>query len=160
MEPMLSKSSIRHSLEVTDFSIAWILIPARDPNSRYPDVVESGKTTRVTIYGRNLSTRLPPSLISGAGFSNVASSTVAQQSLDSVEIEVTPPLNPTLTPLPLAASQAVVQAFPLQLRNGNRPVLLTTTDLAVVTGGPYNQTSRQAQLITVPCEISGWSEAR
>ena len=125
------------------------------PEFAVPRVLESGKTTRVTIYGRNLSTRLPPSLISGAGFSNVTSSTAAQQEFDSIEIDVTPPLSPTLTPLPLAASQAVVQAFPLQLRNGNRPVLLTTTDLAVVTGGPYNQTSRQAQLITVPCEISG-----
>jgi hypothetical protein len=111
-----------------------------------PCVLTRGKPTRVKLFGRNL---LPPSLRSRKAGSGL--------SLDCVEVEVIPPAvdRHELLPLPLRPAQMAVDALPYYYPGSHAPVLLSVTDVPVLSAAPDNTVPDHAQVLDVPCEVSG-----
>src|SRR5262249_26851997 len=109
-----------------------------------PCVLTRGKTTRVKLFGRNLvpaSSRKAP----------------ASLALDCVEVEIKPPdtSRQEAIPLPLRPAQVSVDAFAYHHPRGHVPVMISVTDVPVVSVSAANTASDQAQEIAVPCEVSG-----
>lgn len=117
----------------------------------FPPVVASGETTRVTLFGRNLSPANHDPNVSTDG----ARGRVNTPSLDSIEIDVLAPAQPAIAPVPLHPSQIVYDAFPFRYPGGNGPVLVGLTDVAIFRGGTRNQSFDHAQPLTVPSEACG-----
>lgn len=116
------------------------------PEFAWPTVVESGKPTRVTLFGRNLATD---------------GDSVGLPELDRVEFEVRPPVPGTSPLLRLFArpSRFSVDEFPVDLPGAPAPVLLGTTDVPVVLDEDANHGPESAQSLAWPCEVSGRLEA-
>lgn len=112
-----------------------------------PCVVQRGKSTRVKLFGRNLSPREP-------GRKQRVEGGLA---LDSVEVEVTPPDASRDEPLrlPLRPAQLSADAFPYYHPGGHAPVRIGVTDVPVVAGTADNRLPERAQEITAPCAVSG-----
>lgn len=111
--------------------------------SAWPNVVERGKTTRVTLFGRNL-TRA-----GGAG--------TEPPWLDRVDIEVTPPaLGSSLLPRTLERpSRFAVDEFAVDFPDAPAPVLVGTTDVPVLHDNEDNLQPTMARKLPWPCEVSG-----
>lgn len=123
----------------------------------FPPVVAPGKTTRVTLFGRNL---LPtsgrrPTEVAGTAFGTDSRSFGNPQAWESVEVDLTPPSQLVPAPVPLAPSQIVYDAFPYYFPGANAPVLVGVSDLPIIQRAPLNQGPDQAQPIVVPTEIAG-----
>jgi len=105
----------------------------------YPCVLTRGKATKVKLYGRNLSPGPPRQDLA----------------LDSVEVEITPPMTERLkfAPLPIRPSQLAVDSFTYSYPGSNAPVLIGVTDLPVIAASD-NRTADRAQEVTVPCAVN------
>jgi hypothetical protein len=107
----------------------------------FPCAVMRGKTTKVKLYGRNLSAR---------------EATKSSSELDCVEVEVTPPEAGRHEPVPLRLrpAQMTLDAFAYHYPESHAPVLMSVTDVPVVTASD-NRSSDRARDITAPCEVCG-----
>jgi Bacterial pre-peptidase C-terminal domain len=116
-----------------------------------PSVVTRGKATRVKLFGRNL---LPPGPV---GEPIPGRGRVNSLALDCVEVEITPPAadHHERIPLPLRPAQMTVDAFPYWYPGGHAPVLISATDVPVLSSAADNHVPAHAQEIVVPCEVSG-----
>ena len=105
-----------------------------------PCVVTRGKTTKVKLYGRNLSPEPAKSNLT----------------LDSVEVEITPRAaeKHERIPLPLRPAQVAVDGFPYYYPGCHAPILIGVTDVPVVSSSD-NFVADRALDVAVPCEISG-----
>src|SRR5262249_48599952 len=104
--------------------------------------LEQGKTTRVTLFGRNLKKDRSAGDATG---------------LDEVEVEVTPPSpgSSLLTRTFLRPSRFAVEVFPVDYPGAPHPALLGTTDVPVKLDLEGNHQPTTAQSIAWPCEVSG-----
>ncbi len=108
----------------------------------WPNVVEEGKTTRVTLFGRNL----------GPG-----GKSTDPLRFDRAYVEVTPPRSESFG-LPrsfLRPERFAVEEYPLDLAGAPSPVLLGVTDVPVHRDVETNHQPDEAQEIEWPCEVSG-----
>ncbi len=108
----------------------------------WPNVVESGKTTRVTLFGRNLAR-------DGRGGD--------PPQLDRDEVDVTPPATrAALLPRTFARPPRFeVDEFPVDYPGAPAPVLVGVTDVPVLLDVEDNHDPATAQQIPWPCEVSG-----
>lgn len=106
-----------------------------------PCVVTRGKATKIKLYGRNLSPQ---------------ATTKSSRALDSVEVEITPPVadRHELIPLRLRPAQMALDAFAYHYPGSHAPVLMSVTDVPVASAAD-NTTSDRAQEVTVPSEVCG-----
>jgi hypothetical protein len=113
----------------------------------WPNVVEQGKSTRLTLFGRNL------------GRSGGARSDPAQ--LDQVVVDVTPPPPGAslLTRTFERPSRFSVEEFPVDFPGAPAPVLVGMTDVPVILEAENNHQPSTAQRILWPSEICGRLEA-
>jgi hypothetical protein len=105
-----------------------------------PCVVTRGQTTRVKLYGRNLSSTARKENSTG---------------MDCVEVDVTPSRTNEPVPLPRRPAQVTLDAFPFYYPGSHAPVMLGVTDVPVVTAATANYSPAQAQEIATPCEVCG-----
>lgn len=134
-----------HFYRLTISTAPWI-------DAVFPPVVEPGKKTTVTVFGRNLPGGTPDPAAVGA-----------DGPLERLSITVEPPGDP-------AALQALrysglvpprasgLDGFELRLRNEvgtSNPFLLTYATAPVVLEREANDTPATAQEVAVPCEIAG-----
>ncbi|MBM4072003.1 MAG: hypothetical protein FJ271_24220 [Planctomycetes bacterium] len=118
-------------------------------DSVYPAVVEAGKASTITVFGRNLPGGEPAQL-----------QTVSGRPLEKVAVQVTPPppadvLSFSGTLLPRFGMMA---GFEQRLKNAagvSNPILLTYAQGPVVLDDADNTVLDSAQKITVPCDICG-----
>lgn len=118
----------------------------------YPPVVNVGKPSTVTLYGRNLPGGQPEKVPGWSG-----------PILEKLAVSVQPPTTPeALHRLEYAgtllAAEAVLDGFTYRLRTPSghsNPVLLQVTDLSVVLEQEGNDQPEKAQEVAVPCEICG-----
>lgn len=104
-----------------------------------PSVVERGKTTRVTLFGRNLAQR------SADG-----------TSYDRVELDVTPTADsPEPRGLRLPSCQWGSGVFACRVPGVEMPVALAVTEVPVVPGAVDNHSPGNPQPLPYPCEVSG-----
>jgi hypothetical protein len=124
----------------------------------FPCVVEAGKTTTVTVYGRNLpGGKLDPSAV------------VGDRVLEKISVNVTAPAGGrgqgeeghlTYSGL-VTPKMAGVDGFEYRLRNdsgSSNPFLIGLARAPVVLDNGNNDTPETAQSVTVPCEIAGHIE--
>jgi hypothetical protein len=118
----------------------------------YPPMVEPGKSSEVTVYGRNLpGGQLDPSVIVGG------------RVLEKLTVTIVPPKDPQaqirltfgghLPPV-----MAMVDGFEYRIKNGtgaSNPFLMTFARGPVVLEKEPNDTPETAQEVSVPCEIAG-----
>jgi hypothetical protein len=123
----------------------------------HPCVVEPGKTTAVTVYGRNLPGGKPD-----------PAAEVDGRVLEKVTVNVTAPGEPAAAGrLPSSGlvppKAAALDGFDYRLRNASgwsNPFLLTLARAPVVVDNGANDTAETAQEVTLPCEIAGRVEKR
>ena len=117
-----------------------------------PLVVEPGKTTNVTVYGRNLpGGQLDPTAIEDGSV------------LEKITVPVNVPRDPAgLQRLAYSGyvppKASALDGFEFRVRNPSglsNPFLLTYARAPVVLDNDANNTQKTAQDISVPCEISG-----
>jgi hypothetical protein len=140
-----TQGSPEHFYRLTISGAPWI-------DAVYPPMVEPGKPTQVTIYGRNLPGGKPD-----------PTSVVNGQILEKVLVTVTAPNDPAaLNRLtysgrldPLASG---LDGFEYRVRNAvgaSNPFLLTFAQAPVILDNEANDTAETAQAVTLPCEIAG-----
>ncbi|MGH7225172.1 MAG: PPC domain-containing protein, partial [Gemmataceae bacterium] len=118
----------------------------------FPCVVQAGKTSNVTVYGRNLpGGKLDPSAI------------VGERVLEKITVAVTPPAGagPVASSVLLTPKMAGVDGFDYRLRNDSgwsNAFRIGLTSSTVVVDNGNNETPETAQEVTVPCEIAGHVE--
>jgi hypothetical protein len=123
----------------------------------HPGVVEPGKETEVTVYGRNLPGGVPD-----------PTSVIAGQPLETVKVKVKPPVEGgALQRLAFAGHispmASALDGFTVTLRNESgtsNPFLLTFARAPVVVDAGGNDTQEHAQKVPVPCEIAGRIEKK
>jgi hypothetical protein len=118
----------------------------------HPCVIEPGKETKVTVYGRNLPGGKidPTALVDG-------------RPLEKVVVTVKPPADPRAAHRldfseHVSPTLATVDGFELRIKNaaGSSNAFLLTYALApVVLDNEANDTPATAQVVTLPCEIAG-----
>src|SRR5262249_3304512 len=118
----------------------------------FPPMVEPGKTTQVTVYGRNL-----------PGGQPAPEAVVDERVLEKMTVSVTPPADAQApqrlafgghVPPPMAAPNG----FESRVRNAvgsSNPFLLTFARAPVVLEVEPNDPSDKAQKVAVPCEVAG-----
>lgn len=120
----------------------------------HPCVVEPGKPTKVTLYGRNLPGGQPD-----------PASVLDGRVLEKLVVDVTPPNDP----LQLAFSGRVdptaagLDGFEYRIRNAvgvSNPVLLTLAQAPVAIDNENNDTAETAQDVPFPVEIAGRVEKK
>jgi len=136
-----------------------------------PSVIELGKTTRVTLYGWNLSHNKPDEnrKVAGTSFPEFGilkespgttipparSDTVSYPGFDRIEVDISPPEAGGMSRLRRTSRQVTVDGFAYQLPGSHAPIFLGSTDVPVVQEKTANQTPASAMEITIPCEVSG-----
>lgn len=116
----------------------------------FPCVVEPGKTTSVTVYGRNLPGGKP------------------EGALEKITVPVAAPATPEAASRLaytgwLSPRAAGLTGFEFRLRNeagSSNPFLITLARAPVVLDNGTNDTPETAQEVTLPCEIAGQIEKR
>jgi hypothetical protein len=139
-----------HFYRLTISTAPWI-------DAVFPPVVEPGKATQVTVYGRNLpGGKLDPTAV------------VEDRVLEKVVVAVNAPKEPAVL-WRLAYSGRVeplstgLDGFEYRLKNSvgaSNPHLLTYAQAPVVLDNDKNDTPETAQPITLPCEIAGRVDPR
>jgi hypothetical protein len=126
-------------------------------DAAYPPVVEPGKATAVTLFGRNLPNGQPD-----------PKATVDGHVLDKLVVQVTSPAEP-LNRQRLAYSgyvtpgAASLDGLEYRVKNAagtSNPVLLTYASAPIILDNEDNDTPEKAQQISLPCEICGRIEKR
>jgi hypothetical protein len=123
----------------------------------YPPVVEPGKATEVTVYGRNL-----------PGGRSDPSAVVDGRVLEKITATVTAPADTAAVHRlayrghvsPVAGT---MDGFEYRLRNEvgtSNPFLLTFAQAPVVLEGDNHDTPEKAQAVPLPCEIAGRIEKK
>jgi hypothetical protein len=142
--------SPEHFYRLTISTAPWI-------DAAFPPVVEPGKPTQVTLYGRNLPGGQPDPTAVADG-----------RVLEKLTVSVTPPADPQAAlrlaysghlPPPLAG----LNGFEYRVRNAvgsSNPVLLTFARAPVVLEAEPNDTADKAQKVPVPCEVVGRIDRR
>ena len=140
-----SQGSPEHFYRLTVSTAPWI-------DAVYPPVVEPGKTSTLTVYGRNLpGGELDPAMA------------VDGQPLEKVTVAVNAPSDPAaLVRLeyngkigPVASG---LDGFEYRVRNAvgtSNPFLLTFARAPVVLSNEMNGIPEKAQEVALPCEIAG-----
>jgi hypothetical protein len=121
----------------------------------FPCAVEAGKTTSVTVYGRNL-----------PGGKLEASALVGDRVLEKITVNITAPSSTGGTPVPpfsglVTPKMAALDGFEYRLRNdsgSSNPVLIGLARAPVVLDNGNNDTPETAQEVPLPCEIAGHVE--
>jgi hypothetical protein len=116
----------------------------------HPAVIQTGKTTRVTLYGWNLTTKIPPAQASIAG-----SAATVDNSFDHIEIDVTPPADEGSQRVRLQSNQLAVDGFAFHFPGSDEPIQIGVTDVPVVRDQSANYAPDAAQSLSIPCEVSG-----
>ncbi len=142
--------SPEHFYRLTITTAPWI-------DAVYPPVLEPGKPTPVTLYGRNLPGGAPD-----------PNALVQGQPVEKAVVTVTPPADPNAR-LRLDYSghvpplQAGLDGFEYRVRNAvgvSNPVLFPYAAAPVVLDNEKNDTPETAQEVKLPCEIAGRIEKR
>jgi hypothetical protein len=144
------QGSAEHFYRLTISTAPWI-------DAIFPVVVEPGKTTPLTVYGRNLpGGQLDPAAVQDGGvlekalvMVNVPNDPVALQRLA---------VNGWVPP-----SAAALDGFEYRLRNASgtsNPFVLSYACAPVVLSNGANHSSATAQPVALPCEISGYFAMR
>jgi hypothetical protein len=126
-------------------------------DAAYPPVAERGKSTPITLYGRNLPFAQPDSkaLLDG-------------RPLDKLQTPVTPPSDP-VSALRLRFSghlpptSAGLDGFEHRVKNAagsSNPVLIGYAAAPVILDNEDNDTPEKSQAISLPCELCGRIEKR
>jgi hypothetical protein len=117
----------------------------------FPPLVEPGKKTSVTVYGRNLSGGQPAPHVR-----------LGDRVLEQCTLTVTAPAGEATSRLAYSGriepAAAALDGFELRLRNeagSSNPFLLTYARAPVVLDKGDNDTPASAQEIPVPCEVAG-----
>jgi hypothetical protein len=136
-----------HFYRLTVSTAPWI-------DAIFPSVVEPGKETTVTVFGRNL-----------PGGQVDPTAMVDEHLLERMTLKVTAPAdNGRLTFTGrLDPKSAALSGFEVRVRNAtgsSNPFLLTFAKAPVVIDNGDNKTPETAQPITLPCEIAGVAEKR
>ena len=123
----------------------------------FPPMVEPGKTSDVTVYGRNLpGGKLDPNVIVGG------------LALEKMTLKVTPPKAKDAAQRldfrgNVAPTTAGLDGFEYRIKNAagsSNPFLMTFASGPVVLEKESNDTPETAQVVTVPCEIAGRIDKR
>lgn len=138
-----TQGSPEHFYRLSITTAPWI-------DAVFPCVVEPGKTTSVTVYGRNLPGGKPDG------------------DLEKATVPVTAPATPEAVSRltfggRLAPGAIGLAGFELRLRNesgSSNPFLITLARAPVVLDNGSNDTAETAQEVTLPCEIAGQVEKR
>jgi hypothetical protein len=145
-----TQGSIEHFYRLTITTGPWI-------DAVHPCVVQPGKPTQVTVYGRNLPNgTLDPAAV------------VDDRVLEKITVTITPPNDPAqLQRLEFSGRvephTSFLDGFEYRLRSAvgvSNPFLLTYAQAPVVLDNEANDTPETAQEIPVPCEIAGRIEKR
>jgi hypothetical protein len=145
-----TQGSPEHFYRLTISTAPWI-------DAVYPPIVELGKKTTVTVYGRNLpGGKLDPAAV------------VDGRALEKLTYNVEPPSDPAARhQLRISGyvppRSSALDGFELRLRNEvgvSNPYLLTYTRAPVVLDNEANDTEETAQVVPVPCDIAGRIEKR
>ncbi len=123
-----------------------------------PAVVERGKSSRVTLYGWNLSDKnqSPPATFA-TGDGTQTSPAGMPDGFDRIEVEIPASQAEPSWPLPVrfTPAQAVFAGLAYHLRGSHAAIALGVTDVPVVLDRTDNHSPATAQAIAVPCEVSG-----
>jgi hypothetical protein len=145
-----TQGSPEHFYRLSVSTAPWI-------DAIHPCVLEPGRSTPVTVYGRNLpGGKLDPTAL------------VGDRVLEKVTANITVPSDPAaLQRLAyaghIAPNAAGLDGFEYRLRNDagtSNPFLLTFARAPVVLDNEANDTPETAQEIPLPCEIAGHFEKR
>jgi hypothetical protein len=123
----------------------------------FPPVVEPGKATKVTVYGRNLPEGKPD-----------PEAVVEGRVLEKVTVTVNAPGDPASRQRlayrgHIAPLVGTMDGFEYRVRNKtgtSNPFLLIFAQAPVVTGNGDNLSPEKAQAVSVPCEIAGRIERK
>jgi hypothetical protein len=142
-----TQGSPEHFYRLTVSTAPWI-------DAVFPCVVEPGKETQVTVYGRNLPAGQPD-----------PTALVDEHVLERMMFTVNAPADTGRLAFSgrLDPKAASLSGFELRLRNAtgtSNPFLLTFAKAPVVVDNGVNDTPETAQAITLPCEIAGVVEKR
>ncbi|HZY89925.1 MAG TPA: PPC domain-containing protein, partial [Gemmataceae bacterium] len=142
-----TRGTAEHFYRLSITTAPWI-------DAVHPCVVEPGKSTPVTVYGRNLpGGKLNPLAVDG------------DRTLESVDVTVTAPsdLNRLAFSGYVPPGSAALAGFEFRVRNAagaSNPFLLALARSPVVRDNDANDTPETAQALTVPCEVAGRIEKR
>ena len=123
----------------------------------FPSVLEPGKATKVTVYGRNLpGGKLTPDAVVDGRVLETMTATITAPAGEAAQQRLTyhghvPPV------------VALTDGFEYRLRNSagqSNPFLLTFAQAPVVLDNGDNPSADKAQAVTVPCEIAGRIERK
>jgi len=110
------------------------------PEFALPCVIQHGVTTRVRLFGYNLTK---------------SASDAATSSFDGVEVEIAPPASPgAIVPLPQHPAHRTSDIFAYHLAAGHMPVAIGTTDVPVIENTAGHTRLDQALTLNAPCEVS------
>jgi hypothetical protein len=123
----------------------------------FPPVVEPGKPTQLTVYGRNL-----------PGGQPAPEAVVDGRVLEKIAVTVMAPADPLASQRlafsgHLAPPTAELNGFEYRIRNSvgvSNPVLLTFARAPVVLEAEPNDTPDRAQRLPLPCEVAGRIDRR
>jgi hypothetical protein len=142
--------TFEHFYRLTVSTAPWI-------DAVFPPVLEPGKATRVTVYGRNLPDGKPD-----------PEAVVDGRVLEKITVTVNAPGDPAaLQRLAyrghVGPVGGMMDGFEYRLRNKagtSNPYLLTFAHAPVVLDKGDHETPEKAQAVTVPCEIAGRVEKK
>lgn len=138
--------SANHAYRLTISTGPWI-------DAVFPPVVEAGKTTKLTVFGRNLSGgKLQPDL------------TISGCPVEKVETTLSVPTQPSLVPGPVSLPATVFMPadlewveYTLKSADGlSNPSVLGLARAPLVLDNGDNNSPEKAQAVSLPCEIVGW----
>ncbi|MHB1426888.1 MAG: hypothetical protein ACYC3I_27340 [Gemmataceae bacterium] len=143
-----TQGSAEHFYRLSISTAPWI-------DAVFPCAVEPGKSTSVTVFGRNL-----------PGGKRDESAVVGDRVLEKITVTVLPPTKNSASPsLPfsglLTPKMAGIDGFELRLRNDrgmSNPFTIGLARAPLVLDNGNNDTPETAQEIAVPCEIAGHIE--
>jgi hypothetical protein len=143
-----TQGTAEHFYRFTVSTAPWI-------DAVFPCAVEPGKTTSVTVWGRNLpGGKLDPSAV------------IEDRVLEKITVNVTAPADTgqrlAFSGL-VAPKSAALDGFEYRVRNEtgwSNPFLITLARAPVVLDNGNNDTPETAQEIPLPCEIAGHIEKR
>lgn len=143
-----TQGSAEHYYRLSISTAPWI-------DAVFPCAVEPGKSTNVTVYGRNL-----------PGGKLDASASDGDRVLEKITVNVTAPPSTGGTPMtPFSGlttpRMAGIDGFEFRLRNESgwsNPALIGLARAPIVLDNGNNDTPETAQEVPVPCEIAGHVE--
>jgi hypothetical protein len=140
-----TQGSALHYYRLSISTAPWI-------DAVFPCAVEAGKTTRVTIYGRNL----PGGQLDPAAVAN-------DHVLEKITVNVAggTGISPVGFSGLMIPKMAGIDGFELRLRNDSgwsNPFLIGLVRAPLVLDNGNNETLQTAQAVPVPCEIAGHIE--